>query len=139
MIDWLVDVHLKFKLLSETLFLTINLIDRFLSAKQVERAKLQLLGVSAMLISTKYEEIYPPTVKDFVYITDNAYSKQEVLDMESEVLSTLDFDISQTSCYRFLERYTKVMRADSVTFYLAQYVLELGLLDSKMSKFLPSE
>ena len=75
MIDWLVDVHLKFKLLSETLFLTINLIDRFLSTKQVERAKLQLLGVSAMLISTKYEEIYPPTVKDFVYITDNAYSK----------------------------------------------------------------
>jgi len=46
-----------------------------------------------MLISTKYEEIYPPTVKDFVYITDNAYSKDEVLAMESEILSVLDFDI----------------------------------------------
>ena len=93
LVDWLVDVHLKFKLLSETLFLTVNIIDRYLTLKQVQRSKLQLIGVSAMLISTKYEEIYPPTVKDFVYITDNAYSKEEVLTMESEVLVTLDFDI----------------------------------------------
>lgn len=92
-----------------------------------------------MLISTKYEEIYPPTVKDFVYITDNAYTREEVLEMECDILQTLDFDIQQTSAYRFLERYTKVMKADSVTTYLAQYVLELGLLDSKMNKFLPSE
>jgi len=139
LVDWLVDVHLKFKLLSETLFLTVNIIDRFLSNKQVQRAKLQLVGVSAMLISTKYEEIYPPTVKDFVYITDNAYTKEEVLEMESDILQTLDFDIQQTSSYRFLERYTKVMKSDSVTFFLAQYLLELGLLDSKMNKFLPSE
>lgn len=92
-----------------------------------------------MLISTKYEEIYPPTVKDFVYITDEAYTKEEVLEMESDILQTLDFDLQQTSQYRFLERYTKVMKCDSVSFYLAQYLLELGLLDSKMAKFLPSE
>jgi len=119
LVDWLVDVHLKFKLLSETLFLTVNLIDRYLSLKQIPRTKLQLVGVSAMLITTKYEEIYPPTVKDFVYITDNAYSREEVLDMESDILQTLDFDLQQTSCYRFLERYAKVMRADSVAFNLA--------------------
>lgn len=72
-----------------------------------------------MLITTKYEEIYPPTVKDFVYITDNAYTREEVLDTESDILQTLDFDLQQTSCYRFLERYAKVMRADSVAFNLA--------------------
>ena len=93
LVDWLVDVHLKFKLLSETLFLTVNLIDRYLSIKQIPRTKLQLIGVSAMLITTKYEEIYPPTVKDFVYITDNAYSREEVLETESEILQALDFDI----------------------------------------------
>ena len=93
LVDWLVDVHLKFKLLSETLFLTVNIIDRYLTLKQVQRSKLQLIGVSTMLISTKYEEIYPPTVKDFVYIIDNAYSKEEVLTMESEIVVTLDFDI----------------------------------------------
>lgn len=93
LVDWLVDVHLKFKLLAETLFLTVNLIDRYLSVKQVQRSRLQLVGVSAMLITTKYEEIYPPTVKDFVYITDNAYTKDEVLEMECDILQTLDFDI----------------------------------------------
>lgn len=94
LVDWLIDVHLKFKLLNETLFLTINIIDRFLSTKQtVQRSKLQLLGVSSLLISTKYEEIYPPTVKDLVYITDNAYTKDEILQMESNILVALDFTI----------------------------------------------
>jgi len=75
LVDWLIDVHLKFKLLNETLFLTVNIIDRYLSLKTtITRSKLQLVGVAAMLISTKYEEIYPPTVKDLVYITDSAYS-----------------------------------------------------------------
>lgn len=82
----MVDVHLKFKLLPETLFLTVNIIDRYLSLQQISRQRLQLVGVAAMLISTKYEEIYPPTVKDFVYITDEAYTKQDVLDMESDIL-----------------------------------------------------
>lgn len=98
LIDWLIDVHLKFKLLSETLYLTVNIIDRYLSQKlTIHRSRLQLIGVSALLISTKYEEIYPPTVKDLVYITDNAYTKNEILTMESEILVTLDFDIQQTS------------------------------------------
>ena len=93
LVDWMVEVHLKFKLLSETLFLTVNIIDRYLSLKGISRQRLQLVGVAAMLISTKYEEIYPPTVKDFVYITDEAYTKEEVLEMESDILQTLDFDL----------------------------------------------
>jgi len=74
LIDWLVEVQIKFKLLPETLYLTTNLIDRFLGLKKVSRDKLQLVGVACMLIATKYEEIYAPEVKDFVYISDNAYS-----------------------------------------------------------------
>lgn len=114
LVDWLIDVHLKFKLLPETLFLTVNLIDRYLSIKTMARGKLQLLGVSALLIATKYEEIYPPTIKDMVYITDNAYSKDEILAMESTVLVSLDFNIQQTSQFRFLERYAKVNKCDTV-------------------------
>lgn len=75
LIDWLVDVHLKFKLLPETLYLTVNMIDRYLSKEVISRRKLQLVGISAMLISSKYEEIYPPEIKDFTYITDRAYTK----------------------------------------------------------------
>lgn len=80
LVDWLIEVHIKFKLLPETLFLTVNIIDRFLTiVKPIKRAKLQLVGVTALMIATKYEEIYPPTIKDLVYITDNAYSKEEIL------------------------------------------------------------
>jgi cyclin B len=82
---------------------------------------------------TKYEEIYPPTLKDFIYITGDAYTSDEVLEMERKILFSLDFDISQCSSYRFLERLSKLAKIDSVTFFLSQYMLELGLLDSKMS------
>lgn len=76
LVDWLVEVHLKFKLLPETLFLTVNLIDRFTFLKQVKRNDYQLLGVTAMLIACKYEEIYAPEIRDFVYMTDKAYTKE---------------------------------------------------------------
>jgi len=78
LVDWIIEVHLKFKLLPETLFLTINLIDRYLERVQIKRNNLQLVGVTAMLIASKYEEIYAPEVRDFVYITDNAYTKEEI-------------------------------------------------------------
>ena len=77
-VDWLVEVHLKFKLVPETLYLTVNLIDRYLVKTEVSRPKLQLVGVTALLIASKYEEIYPPELRDLVYICDRAYSKLEV-------------------------------------------------------------
>lgn len=79
LVDWLIEVHYKFKLLPETLFLTTNLIDRYLERQPIHRTKLQLIGVTSMLIASKYEEIYAPEVKDFVYITDKAYLKEEIL------------------------------------------------------------
>jgi len=77
------------------------------------------VGVAALLISTKYEEIYPPTVKDFITITKHAYKRSEILEMERHILFTLEFCIQETSSYRFLERYSKVARADSVVFFLS--------------------
>lgn len=78
LVDWLVEVHLKFKLVPETLYLTVNLIDRFLERKEVSRPKLQLVGVTSLLIASKYEEIYPPELRDLVYICDRAYTRHEV-------------------------------------------------------------
>jgi len=74
LMDWIIQIHYNFKLLPESLFLTVNLIDRFLQAKPVSKREVQLVGVACMLIATKYEEIYPPLLKDFVFITDNTYS-----------------------------------------------------------------
>lgn len=79
LVGWLIEVHLKFKLFPETLFLTVNLIDRYCEKKYVQRTNYQLLGVTAMLIASKYEEIYAPEIRDFVYITDKAYTKEQIL------------------------------------------------------------
>ena len=110
LLDWLIEVHLKFKLVPETMYLTVHLIDKYLEKKQVKRNKLQLVGVTAMLIACKYEEMYPPEVKDFIYITDKAYNKEEVLNMEIEMLKTLNYDITFPTQYKFLEFYKKKIK-----------------------------
>jgi len=138
LIDWLIDVHLKFKLIPETLYLTVNLIDRYLSQVAIPRQKLQLVGVSAMLIACKYEEIYPPEVKDFEYVTDKAYTREEILEMEGKMLHCFNFNLTMTSSYRFLERYARICRFDERSFNLARYLLELALIEFKMIKYIPS-
>jgi len=85
--------------------MTWNIIDRYLTLKKVTRHKLQLVGVSALLIACKYEEIYPPALKEFVAICDKAYTSVEILEMEADVLNVLDFKLTHTSPLRFLERY----------------------------------
>ena len=103
LIDWLIEVHLKFKLLPETLFLTINFIDRYLQNNQTPRDKLQLIAVSSLLIACKYEEIYPPEISSFVYITDNAYNKEDILNYEIKILGDLEYDLTYPTPLRFLE------------------------------------
>jgi G2/mitotic-specific cyclin-B, other len=138
LVDWLIEVHHKFKLLPETLFLTINLIDRYLEKQVIHRTKLQLVGVTAMLIASKYEEIYAPEVRDFVYITDKAYDKQEILKQEYELLSQLDFNVCTPSSFRFLERFAKVAGLEQKQFNLARYLIELPLIEYRMLKYNPS-
>ena len=82
MVDWIIEVHLRFHLMPETLFLTINIIDRYLEKTQIRRTKLQLVAVAALLIASKYEEIYVPELNDFVFISDSAFTKEEILQME---------------------------------------------------------
>ena len=84
---------LKFNLLPETLFLTTNLMDRYLSVHALKSQDMPLLGISALLIATKYEEIYPPGVKDFVYVSKNTLTREDILDMEMSILTTIEFDI----------------------------------------------
>ena len=138
LVDWLLEVHFKFKLLPETLYLTVNIIDRYLERKPVVRTKLQLVGVTAMLVASKYEEIYPPEVKDFVFITSNAYSHEEILDMEARMLNALRFEVTVPTAWIFLGRYCKVAMLDTRTKLLAQYYVERCLQEYDMLRFLPS-
>lgn len=66
LVEWIIDVHRKFRLMPETLYVTVYLIDRYLSLKQIKKSQLHILGVTALLIATKYEEIYPPDLKDLL-------------------------------------------------------------------------
>lgn len=131
-VDWLIQVQYNFKLLPESLFLTCNIMDRYFCSRQVKNREVQLVALAAMLIATKYEEIYPPLLKDFVYISENAFTDDQILEMELAILVEIDFDMQLTSSYRFLERFAKLAKVDDVVFNLSRYMLELGLLDSKM-------
>jgi len=113
LIDWLVEVHLKFKLMPETLFITINLIDRYLMKRAVPRKNLQLVGVTAMLLASKYEEIWAPEVKDFIYISDKAYTRQQILHMEKSMLNVLKFNLTVPTSFTFLNRYLKASGEDA--------------------------
>jgi len=142
LVDWLVEVHLKFKLMPETLYLTGNLIDRYLEKEIITRNKLQLVGVTAMFIASKYEEIYAPECRDFVYISDKAYSREQILGMEGAMLSKLNFQLTTPNAFVFLKRFAKVAGIISTprskVELLANYLVELTLQEYKMLKFLPS-
>jgi len=113
LVEWIIDVHRKFRLMPETLYVTVSIIDRFLSKVETKKAQLHLIGVAGLLISTKYEEIYPPELKDLLSVSEHKFTKAEVLKMESKILSTLEFDFSVPSSYRFLERYRKLSNTAS--------------------------
>ncbi|XP_071731407.1 G2/mitotic-specific cyclin C13-1-like [Rutidosis leptorrhynchoides] len=143
LVDWLVEVAEEYKLLSDTLYLTVSYIDKFLSTNVLNRQRLQLLGVSSMLIAAKYEEISPPHTEDFCYITDNTYTKQEVVKMEADVLKALKFEMGNPTVKSFLRRFTKVAQEDYETpnlhlEFLGYYLAELSLLEYGCLKFLPS-
>ena len=122
----------------ESLYLTVMLIDRYLEKKQVRRSKLQLVGVAALLLAAKYEEIYPPELRDLVHITDRAYNKQEILEMESEIAISLDYQLTIPTVHSFLCRYLKAAHADRTMVQLACYLAERTLQEYGMVKFLPS-
>lgn len=139
LIDWLIDVHIKFKLLHETLFLTVNIIDRYLSIVDVNRKNLQLVGVAALFIACKYEEIYPPELRHFTYITDNAYDQKQVLQMENNILNKLKFDITIPSSLRYLELFTQYFNFSDQELLLSKYLLELSLVNYKSIIYSPGE
>lgn len=138
LVDWMAEVTVKFRLLVETLFLAVNILDRFLQRKAVARPKLQLVGVTAMLVASKYEEILTPEVNDFVWITAKAYTREEVLKMERLILSTLDFELSIPTPLHFLRRYSKAARSDSRIHTLSKYITEVSMVDYGMTAHPPS-
>ncbi|RWS21569.1 cyclin-A2-like protein [Leptotrombidium deliense] len=136
----MVEVADEYKLTDETLFLAINFVDRFLSVMSISRQSFQLLGTAALFISAKYEEIYPPDVHEFVSITDDTYTKTQVLNMEKLILKVLQFDVSAPTAHYFLRKYLSHLQLPKHINHLAEYLCYLTLLeDFPFLRYLPSE
>jgi len=141
LVEWLVEVHQQFSLLQETLYLSVAILDRYMQvcAEKVPRKQLQLVGVSAMFIAAKYEEMYAPEIGDFVYITDNAYTQSQIREMEIKIMSVLKFDLGRPLPLHFLRRNSKAGQVDATAHTMAKYVMELTLLEYNFAHVLPSE
>ena len=139
LVDWLLQVHLRYHLLPETLWIAVNIVDRFLTHRVVSLVKLQLVGVTALFIASKYEEILAPSVDEFVFMTENGYSREEVLKGERIILQTLDFKISQyCSPYSWMRKISKADNYDIQTRTLSKFLTEVTLLDHHFLRVKPS-
>uniref|UniRef100_A0A8C5LGN2 Cyclin B2 n=1 Tax=Jaculus jaculus TaxID=51337 RepID=A0A8C5LGN2_JACJA len=139
LVDWLVQVHSKFRLLQETLYMCVAIMDRFLQVQPVSRKKLQLVGITALLLASKYEEMFSPNIEDFVYITDNAYTSPQIREMETLILKELKFELGRPLPLHFLRRASKAGEVDVEQHTLAKYLMELTLVDYDMVHYHPSQ
>ncbi|KAI3332477.1 A/B/D/E cyclin [Xylariaceae sp. AK1471] len=138
LIDWLIEVHTRFHLLPETLFLAINIIDRFLSKKVVQLDRLQLVGITAMFIASKYEEVLSPHVANFKHVADDGFTEEEILSAERFILGTLNYDLSYPNPMNFLRRISKADDYDIQTRTIGKYLMEISLLDHRFMTYRPS-
>lgn len=139
LVDWLLEVHTRFRLLPETLFLAVNIIDRFLSTKIVQLDRLQLVGVTAMFIASKYEEVLSPHVQNFRHVADDGFTEEEILSAERFVLQALNYDLKYPNPMNFLRRISKADAYDVQTRTVGKYLLEISCLDHRFLEYPPSQ
>ncbi len=139
LVDWLFGVQYKFKLEDTTLFLAINYLDRYLELREVKRSELQLIGATALFLASKYEEVSPPEVKDFVFMTDKAYTQADFLTAEAAMLKTLNHSLTAVTPNLLLSRLCALdQRCNKRVYFMANYLVELALLEYRMLKYKPS-
>lgn len=138
LIDWMLEVSYKFKLVAETYFLAISIVDRYLQRRVVARADLQLVGVASILVASKVEEVYSIEIGDLVYIADNTYTKQQIVEAERDVLFTVGWNVTVPYPIQFLRRCSKALSNDGITHTVGKYLVELATIDYGMLKYKPS-
>lgn len=139
LVDWSVDVHRQYRLRPETLFLAVSLIDRYLANAIIQRSRLQLAGVTAMFVAAKFEEITPPGVADFKYISADLYTVQDILQEECKLLIALGFNIACPTSVHFLDVFLIVNQSDAIQRESALYSIELALLETQCLAYKPSQ
>lgn len=138
LMDWLIEVHSKFRLLPETLFIAINLIDRFLSARVISLVKFQLVGLTALFIAAKYEEVICPSITHFLHMTDGGYGVEEIIKAERYMLNTISFDMSYPNPLHFLRRISKADGYDIQARTVGKFLIEISAVEHKLIAYPPS-
>lgn len=135
MIDWLICVQGKFELTSRTLFLAISILDRFLEKVPIARQQLQLVGICCLLTASKVEEVHYPEINDFVVLSDFSYSKPEIIDMEGDIVGSLNFELNEALSVDFLELIANKLEVKEEVMEMGRFLLELSLLEYEILKF----
>lgn len=138
MVDWLIEVHQKFRMTPETLYLAVNLLDRYLSLVQVTIDKLQLVAITALFVASKVEEIMIPNIDEFAYLADNTYTTEEIRVTERRVLAAINFKLSYPNPMNFLRRISKADDYDIHSRTIAKYLMEIGIVDHRFLRCQPS-
>ncbi|KAF7724579.1 G2/mitotic-specific cyclin [Apophysomyces ossiformis] len=138
LVDWVIEIHYLFQLMPETLFLAVNMIDRFLSKRTVALGKLQLVGIAALFIATKFEESATPPIREFLFMTDKSIEEEDLLKAERFILQVLDFQLCYSNPLNFLRRATMATTYDLYTRALAKYFMEISIVDHRFITIRPS-
>ncbi|VDN39110.1 unnamed protein product, partial [Cylicostephanus goldi] len=130
----MVEIQETFELNHETLYMSVKIVDMYLSkTKDVIKDDLQLLASVAIFIACKFEERSPPLIDDFMYVCEEMFTREQMIKMEMKVLDTINYDIGFPLSYRNVRRYarvcaTRVTKTDMPKLTLARYVLETSLM-----------
>ncbi|XP_060188801.1 putative cyclin-B3-1 isoform X2 [Lycium barbarum] len=138
LINWLIEVHLKFDLMQETLFLMVTLLDYYLSLARVKKNDLQLVGLTSLLLASKYEDLCHPRIMDLVSISGESYTRDQMLETEKDILRKLKFRLNAATPYVFMLRLLKAAQADTKFEHLAFYLIELCLVEYEALNYKPS-
>ncbi|XP_028799720.1 putative cyclin-B3-1 isoform X2 [Neltuma alba] len=135
LINWLIEVHLKFELMPETLYLTVSLLDQYLSLVTIKKNELQLVGLTALLLASKYEDFWHPPVNDLTSISVESYTREQMLLMEKLILRKLKFRLNGPTPYVFMVRFLKAAQSDKKLEHLAFCLIELCLVEYEALAF----
>jgi len=134
-----VQVHRKLRLTAPSLHLCVNLMDRYLVLRNsIQRAELQLVAITSLMIASKYEEIFSPPVRDFVYVTDSSFSLDDILEKENDILDTLDYRLSVPTCHHFLLRFLFLSSASVMVQLASRFYIDRVLQEHEHLAFRPS-
>ncbi len=135
LVDWLIDVHFHCNFQQKTLFQCVFIIDALLSKVPIRKISFQLLGIAALLISCKENEIIYPSLIKFSQLTDNAYTPNQITFMEQKILKILKFDIFTPTSEEFYHINAEYFDFNEEQKYFGYYFLESSLIDSHLLKY----